>query len=125
MRRFFAWTAVALLLCTPIGAQAQNARATLEGAAKAVCQTGVVPGTRGHSRQGGTRRIDLALAAVPSSRYSLSPVSAIRRQRRSFEPCPKERLVVVPKKVVHPGLPGGWWLSMPPAPEEDPDEASR
>jgi hypothetical protein len=35
------------------------------------------------------------------------------------------RLVVVPKKVVHPGLPGGWWLSMPPAPEEDPDEASR
>jgi hypothetical protein len=35
------------------------------------------------------------------------------------------RLGVVPKKVVHPGLPGGWWLSMPPAPEEDPDEASR
>jgi hypothetical protein len=36
MRRFFAWTAAALLLCTPIGAQAQNARATLEGAAKAL-----------------------------------------------------------------------------------------
>jgi hypothetical protein len=36
-----------------------------------------------------------------------------------------DRLVVVPKKVVHPGLSGGWWLSMPPAPEEDPDEASR
>ncbi len=36
-----------------------------------------------------------------------------------------DRLVVVPRKVVHPGLPGGWWLSMPPAPEEDPDEASR
>ena len=36
MRRFFAWTAAALLLCTPVGAQAQNARATLEGAAKAL-----------------------------------------------------------------------------------------
>jgi len=35
------------------------------------------------------------------------------------------RLVVVPRKVVHPGLSGGWWLSMPPAPEEDPDEVSR
>ena len=34
-------------------------------------------------------------------------------------------LAVVPRKVVHPGLSGGWWLSMPPAPEEDPDEASR
>jgi hypothetical protein len=37
----------------------------------------------------------------------------------------KRCLVVVPRKVVHPGLSGGWWLSMPPAPEEDPDEASR
>ena len=35
MRRVFAWTA-ALLLCTPIASPAQNARATLDGAAKAM-----------------------------------------------------------------------------------------
>jgi len=35
MRRLFAWTA-ALLLCTPIASPAQNARATLDGAAKAM-----------------------------------------------------------------------------------------
>ena len=35
MRRLFAWTA-ALLLCTPIASSAQNARATLDGAAKAM-----------------------------------------------------------------------------------------
>jgi len=34
-------------------------------------------------------------------------------------------LAVVPRQVVHPGLPGGWWLSKTPAPEEDPDEAAR
>jgi len=35
MRRLFAWTA-ALVLCTPIASPAQNARATLDGAAKAM-----------------------------------------------------------------------------------------
>ena len=36
MRRLFAWTAAALLLCTPIASPAQDARATLDGAAKAM-----------------------------------------------------------------------------------------
>jgi len=36
MRRLLAWTAAALLLCTPVASPAQNARATLDGAAKAM-----------------------------------------------------------------------------------------
>jgi len=36
MRRLFAWTAATLLLCTPVASPAQNARATLDGAAKAM-----------------------------------------------------------------------------------------
>ena len=34
MRRLFAWTAATLLLCTPVASPAQNARTTLDGAAK-------------------------------------------------------------------------------------------
>jgi glyoxylase-like metal-dependent hydrolase (beta-lactamase superfamily II) len=36
MRRLFAWTAATLLVCTPVASPAQNARATLDGAAKAM-----------------------------------------------------------------------------------------
>ena len=36
MRRLVAWTAATLLLCTPVASPAQNARATLDGAAKAM-----------------------------------------------------------------------------------------
>ena len=36
MRRVLAWTAATLLLCTPVASPAQNARATLDGAAKAM-----------------------------------------------------------------------------------------
>ena len=36
MRRLFAWTAATLLLCTPVASPAQNARATLDDAAKAM-----------------------------------------------------------------------------------------
>jgi glyoxylase-like metal-dependent hydrolase (beta-lactamase superfamily II) len=36
MRRVLAWTAATLLLCTPVASSAQNVRATLDGAAKAM-----------------------------------------------------------------------------------------
>jgi len=36
MRRVLAWTAATLLLCTPVASPAQNVRATLDGAAKAM-----------------------------------------------------------------------------------------
>jgi hypothetical protein len=35
------------------------------------------------------------------------------------------RLAVVPRDVVHPGLPGGWVVLKPPVPRRTPDEVAR
>src|SRR5215213_4948836 len=91
----------------------------------------VVKGAR-HLRVGSSRNLTGPQSQASKAPILASPPTAAEGSRsRSRGPSPfvnartKSRLGVVPKKVVHPGLPGGWWLSMPPAPEEDPDEASR